>query len=129
MTRNRRKTGGASSLAEAGQNTRFQPGRSGNPNGRPRTAKFSEACRRLAEEIGTRGLTRAEELAQYCYCRALKGSVRHAELFLNYCEGKPRQSHEISGPESGPLRFSNMSHDEIQARIAELLMKRELQAR
>jgi hypothetical protein len=35
-------------------------------------------------------LTRAEELAEYCFSRTMKGSVRHAELFLNYTEGRPR---------------------------------------
>lgn len=94
MSKNRRITGGDSSFVESGKATRFSPGQSGNPNGRPRTAKFSEACRRLAEEVGSAGLTKAEELAAYCYCRALKGSIRHAELFLNYCEGKPKQAHD-----------------------------------
>jgi Family of unknown function (DUF5681) len=74
------------------------PGQSGNPQGRPRAAKFSEACRRLAEEIGQAGRTGAEQLAECCFRRALKGSARHAELFLNYTEGKPKQGVELSGP-------------------------------
>lgn len=72
----------------------FQSGQSGNPQGRPRTAKFSEACRRLAEEIGQNGMTGAEQLAEHCFRQALKGSARHIELFLNYSEGKPKQSQD-----------------------------------
>jgi hypothetical protein len=41
--------------------------------------------------IGQNGRTGAEQLAEHCFRRALKGSARHAELFLNYTEGKPKQ--------------------------------------
>jgi len=76
----------------------FLPGPSGNPQGRPRTAKFSDAARRLTEEIGQNGKTGAEQLAEHCFRCALKGSARHAELFLAYTEGKPKQCVELSGP-------------------------------
>jgi hypothetical protein len=101
----------------------FLPGRSGNPNGRPRTAKFSEAARQLASEIGSSGFTGAEELAQYCLRRALKGSARHAELFLNYAEGKPKQGLEVSGLEGEPVRFLDFTREQIDTRINELLEK------
>ena len=58
----------------------------------PRTAKFSEACRRLAEVVGPGGLTKAEELAAYCYRRALKRqrSSRGVvlELLRGYAKGR-----------------------------------------
>jgi hypothetical protein len=102
----------------------FLPGRSGNPNGRPRTAKFSEAARELIAEIGSAGRTGAEELAQYCFRRALKGSARHAELLLNYSEGKPKQGLELSGSEAEPIRFLSLTWEQIEARVNELLEKR-----
>ena len=101
----------------------FLPGQSGNPQGRPRTAKFSEACRRLAEEIGQKGTTGAEQLAEHCFRRALKGSARHAELFLAYTEGKPKQGVELSGPDGGAMKFEDMSEAEIDARLKALLEK------
>jgi hypothetical protein len=101
----------------------FLPGRSGNPLGRPRTAKFSDAARRLAEEIGQSGKTGAEELAEHCFRQALKGSARHAELFLNYTEGKPKQGVELSGPNGDAMKFENMSDAEIDARLNALLEK------
>jgi Family of unknown function (DUF5681) len=101
----------------------FLPGQSGNPQGRPRTAKFSEACRRLSEEIGQNGRTGAEQLAEYCFRRALKGSARHAELFLNYTEGKPKQGVELSGPNNDAMKFENMSEPELNTRLKELLEK------
>jgi len=101
----------------------FKPGISGNPNGRPRTAKFSEAARRLAEEIGQNGKTGAEQLAEHCLRRALEGSARHAELFLAYTEGKPKQGVELSGPDGGAMRFENMTDSEIDVRLQELQRK------
>ncbi len=101
----------------------FLPGRSGNPKGRPRTAKFSDAARQLAEEIGQSGKTGAEQLAEHCFRRALKGSLRHAELFLNYTEGKPRQAVELSGPNAGAIRFQNMTDEDLDVRLRELLQK------
>jgi hypothetical protein len=101
----------------------FLPGRSGNPQGRPRTAKFSDAARRLAEEIGPSGKTGAEQLAGHCFRQALKGSVRHAELFLAYTEGKPKQGVELSGQDGGAMKIENMSNAEIDARLNALLEK------
>jgi hypothetical protein len=92
----------------------FLPEESGNPNGRPRTARFSDAVRRLAAEVGSNGETGAEQLAKHCFRQALRGSVRHAELFLNYAEGKPKQPHEISGPAP-----TELSIEEVDARILE----------
>jgi hypothetical protein len=101
----------------------FLPGCSGNPLGRPRTAKFSDAARRLAEEIGQGGKTGAKQLAEHCFRQALKGSARHTELFLAYTEGKPKQGVELSGPNGDAMKFENMSEAELDARLKELLEK------
>jgi hypothetical protein len=77
----------------------------------------------LSEEIGQNGGTGAEQLAEYCFRRALKGSARHAELFLNYTEGKPKQGVELSGPNGDAMKFENMSETELDARLKELLEK------
>lgn len=60
----------------------FLPGRSGNPQGRPRTAKFSDAARRLAEPLpyGTTVSTFEEHVSHtvaeiggtLCQCPAMK---------------------------------------------------------
>jgi hypothetical protein len=102
----------------------FQPGVSGNPNGRPRTAKFSEAARQLLAEIDARtGETNAECLVRHCFKKAKQGSARHLELLLAYVEGRPKQGVELSGPDGGALRFENMKDAEIDARLQELLRK------
>ena len=102
----------------------FQPGVSGNPNGRPRTAKFSEAARQLLAEIDARtGETNAESLVRHCLKRAMHGSARHLELLLAYVEGKPKQGVELSGPDGGAMKFENMSDAELDTRLKDLLEK------
>jgi hypothetical protein len=77
----------------------------------------------LAEEIGQNGTTGAEQLAEHCFRQALKGSARHAELFLAYREGKPKQDVELSGPNRDAMKFENMSEAELDARLKALLGK------
>jgi hypothetical protein len=98
----------------------FQPGVSGNPNGRPRTAKFSEAARQLLAEIDARtGETNAECLVRHCFKKAMRGSVRHTDLMLAYAEGRPKQGLEVSGR----MDLRNLGEDQIDARIKVLLEK------
>jgi Family of unknown function (DUF5681) len=100
----------------------FQPGVSGNPNGRPRTARFSEAARKLLGEIDANGgETNAECLVRHCFKQAMHGSARHLELLLAYAEGRAKQIVEASGPNGTPL--FNLSRDEAQSRIVDLLAK------
>jgi len=102
----------------------FQPGVSGNPNGRPRTAKFSEAARQLLAEIDAKsGETNAESLVRHCFKRAMHGSARHLELLLAYVEGKPKQGVELSGLDGGAMKFENMSDAELDTRLKDLLEK------
>ena len=117
--------GKAGAIVEAGKATRFQPGASGNPAGRPRTAKFNEAAREIAAEVDKKGTSGAEKLARYCFTRALRGSTRHLQIFLAYALGRPKQLIEVSGPDGQPVAFKamNMSRDEVEARVAELVKK------
>jgi hypothetical protein len=111
----------ADRLAEIGKRTRFKPGqKSANPAGRPRTAKFSEAMRQLLAELAPNGHeTNAQELARHVLQKARSGSARHAELALNYCEGKPMQGIELSGPGGSAMRISNMTEAEVDAALIE----------
>jgi hypothetical protein len=100
----------------------FQPGVSGNPNGRPRTAKFSEAAREILAEIDAQsGETNAECVVRHCFKKAMRGSARHLELLLAYAEGKAKQIIEASGPNGTPL--FNLTRDEAQSRILDLMAK------
>jgi len=89
---NSRKTGEAN-LAR-GEAHRWKPGRSGNPGGRPRTAKLSEACRaKLASPIPGDPESRsfAEAIADKLAQQALKGDIRAAQELADRAEGRPSQ--------------------------------------
>lgn len=121
----KKKQGKAGAIVEAGKATRFKPGQSGNPAGRPKTARFNEAAREISAEVDTKGNTGAERLAQYCFKRALRGSTRHLQLFLAYALGLPKQLIEVTGQDGQPIAFRAMtlSRDELHARVLELIGK------
>jgi len=99
---NRRQTAGAN-LAR-GEAHRWKPGQSGNPGGRPRTAKLSEACRaKLASTIpgDSTGRTYAKAIADELARRALKGDIRAAEELANRAEGRPGQSNPATEADKG----------------------------
>jgi hypothetical protein len=112
-------------IPDVGKATQFKAGNPGGP-GRPKTAKFADAARHLSAEVrkkGKREITGAQELAEVCFERAIDGSARHAEIFLNYSEGKPHQAIALSVPDGFAMRFENMTAAEIDARLEELLRK------
>jgi Family of unknown function (DUF5681) len=89
---NRRKTVVAN-LAR-GEGFRWKPGQSGNPGGRPRTAKLAEAYRnKLASLVpdDAQGRSYAEAIADKLALQALKGDIRAAQELADRAEGRPSQ--------------------------------------
>ena len=75
--------------------TRFKPGESGNPAGRPRTKKLSEAIREglaadSAEPLPTD--TNAQIIAKQIIRQAKKGNLSAAVIAGDRAEGRPAQS-------------------------------------
>jgi len=98
----RRKTAEAN-LAR-GEAFRWKPGQSGNPGGRPRTAKLSEACRaKLASVVpgDAPGRTFAEAIADELARRALKGDIRAAQELADRAEGRPGQNNPVTEANQG----------------------------
>src|SRR5215475_8452426 len=90
LPENRRKTGEAN--LERGAQTRFRPGQSGNPGGRPRIRALTEACRsKLASAVpgDAEGRTYAEAIADKLAGLALKGDIRAAQELADRAEGRP----------------------------------------
>jgi uncharacterized protein DUF5681 len=112
MPENRRKTG-----VPGGEATRWKPGQSGNPGGRPKIAPVSQACRELlAQPVpdDPEGCTYAKAIAQTLARKALDGDLRAAQELADRAEGNPRKSLEI---ENAALRaaFDRMTKAELEA--------------
>lgn len=90
---------GTTALVKAGESTRFKPGVSPNPGGRPSYAALSAAYRqRLADPLDTRtaralklhdGATVAQAIATVVINAALAGDIQAAREVCNRCEGLP----------------------------------------
>jgi len=72
--------------------TRFKPGQSGNPRGRPRKSVF---IANLLQEIGDEeheysGMTKAEALCRMLYQMAMAGNLKAINMIFDRVDGKPR---------------------------------------
>lgn len=96
QTVNKRENGQFAPGNTAGN--RFKPGESGNPKGRPRRTKLSEAlAEQLAEAMPKQPEeTIAEGVAQALIKRALLGDVAAIREIADRTEGKPRQAVDLN---------------------------------
>jgi len=115
---NRRKAGGdGHPIVELGKDTRFQPGQSGNPLGRPKWKILSDAYRaKLAELVPGDKLGRnfAEAIADAAFAAALEGQIGAIQEIADRTEGKSAQAISVSGE-------VQLTVAEIDVRLEELL--------
>ena len=84
----------------SGKNTEnlkpWEPGKSGNPSGRPKIAEeFRDNCRTFMAEGGW------EKLKDIVEDKKNKDRFRALELIMGYAYGKPKQGLEIDTPAGG----------------------------
>jgi hypothetical protein len=98
----------------------WKPGQSGNPGGRPKRRLIDEALEELLLENNS-GL--ALSIAKRLLRRANAGEVKAIQLVAERVQGKPKRQLELSGPDGEPLNIQNMTNEELDQRIAELMEK------
>jgi hypothetical protein len=83
--------------------TKFKPGQSGNPNGRPK--KLPELEVLLAEVLSDEkdGTEAAKAILMALRAKAVKGDIRAAEVLLDRAYGKAKQSSEVSIKTDQPI--------------------------
>jgi hypothetical protein len=76
---------------------RFKKGKTGNPSGRPKLTKLTEALReQLAETLPDASeRTVAEAIARALIREAISGNVQAAREIADRTEGKPKQSIDV----------------------------------
>jgi hypothetical protein len=76
---------------------RFQKGETGNPNGRPKLTKLTEALREQLTELNPDATeeTNAEAIARVLIREAISGNVQAAREIADRTEGKPKQAIDL----------------------------------
>lgn len=82
-----------------GGKTKFAPGKSGNPVGRPKVAEEFRAKARRIVDAKVLNLWEAE------IDNDGPDKMKASELLAAYGYGKPAQAIELSGPEGAPVEF------------------------
>jgi hypothetical protein len=96
----------------------WKPGQSGNPGGRPKRRLIDEA---LEELLLSNDSELALAIAKKLLARAKTGEIKAIQLVAERVQGRPKRHLELSGPDGGPLDIRNMTDEELERRIAELM--------
>jgi hypothetical protein len=97
--------------------TRWKPGQSGNPGGRPKRTPLIDAFREVLSKPvpgDMRGRTYAQAISEKLATKAVEGDIRAAQELADRAEGKARQTLQI---ENTTLKqaFERMSDAELEA--------------
>ena len=85
---------------------RFKPGQSGNPGGRPKYAKISEATKAalaLSPDEKVEPRTNAEVCAMAAVKEAKRGNIGAFTAIADRCEGKPVSTLDLQDSSADPL--------------------------
>ncbi len=100
----------------------FRKGQSGNPGGRPKKRLIDEA---LEELLLTEDSKVAEAIARVLVEKAKRGDLKAIQLVAERVQGRPKQAMELSGVDGEPIpmRFEDVSEEQLDRRLKELLEK------
>ena len=108
MPQNRKKSGFRGPSPDVGKSTQFQPGKSGNPGGRPKKRPYQEAHELLAD-LTVKDLDVKPDdpvpvaVAKVILREALKGKIDAAKEAANRTEGTPAMRIEHVGEDEHPV--------------------------
>jgi hypothetical protein len=110
--RNRRS--GNPAIVNLGIATRFQPGQSGNPGGRPKTRVLAEMLASVGSEIDKKsGKTFFQLAAESLVENAFHGDVQAFKEFADRIDGRAAQPVELTGANGRPIAFQSEMEREL----------------
>ncbi len=120
QTENKRRNGQFAPGNKLGN--RFKPGETGNPAGRPKRTKLTEALTAKMAEIAPGAVeeTVAERIAQALIDEALKGNVQAIREIGDRTEGKPRQALDAEPTQISEYRH-RVTREEAEGYLADWL--------
>jgi|LakMenE01Jun11ns_1017448.scaffolds.fasta_scaffold9848997_1 hypothetical protein len=97
------------------EHTRFKPGQSGNPNGRPK--KLPKLDELLADVLGEDkdGIEAAKAILMALRAKAAKGDVRAAEVLLDRAYGKSKQTVDLNHSGGVNIIFEKAADEDSQS--------------
>jgi cell division GTPase FtsZ len=84
----------------------WKPGQTGNPKGRPRRKRITDALSEFLDAVDANGVSAAQKIAIAMIMQAMKGDIQHAKEILNRTEGAVKQSVDVL--------FGDMTDDELR---------------
>lgn len=112
---NQAMAGKPEQIIKDGEKTRFKPGQTGNPNGRPpgvpntatRLQRFLNLVQKGKNPVTKEDeeFTVAELMDLQQIAKAMKGDTAAWEKLINRLEGMPKQPNEHTGGDGGPIEF------------------------
>jgi len=106
MTKKKRRPGNPR-ITEIGVKTRFKPGQSGNPSGRPKTRILAEMLAAIGNEIEPKtGKAFFQLAAEALVKQIFRGNVHAFREFADRVDGRSTQNVELAGNLSVPPKSS-----------------------
>jgi hypothetical protein len=106
MTKKRRH--GNPKIKDLGIATRFRPGASGNPGGRPKTRILAEMLASVGDQLEAKsGKTYFQLAAEALVGKAFNGDVQAFKEFADRIDGRATQHVELGGPNGRPIAFES----------------------
>ncbi len=97
-------------LIEQTKDTRFQPGQSGNPGGRPKNQSLTAVLRELLEQIPKGDTAKLKErIVKALLDKALRGDTRALDIIFDRSDGKVTLP--IGGDKENPIYTITVSSE------------------
>lgn len=109
---------GNPNIKELGKNTRWKPGKSGNPLGKPALPDLGSAMAKVLSAENKKGETALEEILNKLRQMAANGNPKAIEILLSRGYGMPRQDIKMEITDPDGFDPTKLTDEELDTYIA-----------